>query len=169
MNYFQYTFEASMKKINVTNRKGEKFTILVSDVDYKFVSQFSWSVKRGNSTFYAKTRVSKRVWVTMHRMLLKPKKNEVVDHKDHNGLNNTRKNIRICCNFKNHQNGKMHSDNLSGYKGVSFDSRRNLYRARIFSKKEIWLGHFVSAVDAAKAYNVAAKKYFGEFAKLNKI
>lgn len=158
-----------MKRINVTNRKGEKFTILVSDIDYKFISRFSWSISKGNSTFYARSRISKTEWVLMHRMLLKPKKNEVVDHKDHNGLNNTRSNIRVCCNIRNHQNGRMHKDNSSGYKGVSIDPRRNKYRAKIFFQKEIWLGYFVTAIDAAKAYNVAAKKYFGEFAKLNKI
>jgi hypothetical protein len=162
-------FEVSMKKIEVINRKGKKFTILVSDMDYKFVSKFSWSVKKGHSTYYAKTRISANKWGSMHRMLLKPKPHELIDHKDHNGLNNTRSNLRVCCNLLNHRNGLTHKDNSCGYKGVSFDARKNKYRARIFFEREIWLGYFLTPIDAAIAYNAAAKKYFGEFAKLNKI
>lgn len=119
---------------------------------------------------YAKTRVSRNKWDSMHRMILNAKNGDLVDHKNHNGLDNRRSNLRLCCNTKNHMNGQTHRDNQSGYKGVSMDKRRGNFRARIkHNGKEVWIGTFTTAKEAALAYNHAAVKYFGEFAKLNTI
>jgi hypothetical protein len=159
-----------MKEIRITDRKGNNYKILVSDCDYQYVSQFSWSIKKAHSTIYAKTRINHNKWGVMHRMIMKAKHGEQIDHRNHNGLDNRRRNLRSCCNTKNHMNGQMHRDNQSGYKGVSFDKRRGTYRARLkHNGREVWLGSFTTATDAAIAYNKSAKKYFGEFAKLNQI
>lgn len=93
----------------------------------------------------------------------------MIDHKDRNPLNNCKDNLRIC-NFstnginKTKQKGKY----TSQYKGVHAD--KNKWRAAIYiNNRRKSLGHFENEIDAAKAYNDAALKYFGEFAVLNTI
>ncbi len=68
------------------------------------------------------------------------------------------------------RNCKVSIKNTSGYKGVSFIKKRNAYKSAIkFNKKTIYLGCYIDPKDAARVYNTAAIKYFGEFANLNKI
>src|SRR3972149_1592949 len=69
---------------------------------------------------------------------------------------------------KNRFNNKLEIRNTSGYKGVYWNKRRQKWLARVeINDKKISLGAFDNKLDAAKAYNIGAIKYFGEFAKLN--
>lgn len=159
-----------MKKIIVNSKTFGTHTILVSDADYAELSKFTWSVYKGRSTFYAVTRLSKYKTIAIHRMVTKAKTGEMVDHKDHNGLNNMRSNLRRCTASENSKNMLMHKNNPFGYKGVGFDKRRDFYYSRIrVDKTNKFLGYFMTPIDAAKAYNSAAIKHYGEFAKLNKL
>ncbi len=93
-----------------------------------------------------------------------------IDHEDHNRLNNTIANLRPATRSQNLSNRNFQSNNTSGFKGVYWYKTRDKWLASIcIKKKQICLGYFVSKIDAAKAYNDAAIKYFGEFAFLNKI
>lgn len=93
-----------------------------------------------------------------------------IDHKDTHKLNNLEDNLRICTSSQNKTNVKIRKDNTSGQKGVSFDYVARNWRVDIKTVCEkIYLGNFKDIKDAARAYNEAAIKYFGEFAVLNEI
>ena len=91
-----------------------------------------------------------------------------VDHIDGDGLNCQDENMRLCTQTENSRNSKIQVNNSSGYNGVNWESNSKKWKAQIaINKKQTHLGLFLSAIDAARAYDEAAKKYYGEFAKLN--
>lgn len=144
---------------------------MVDDEDYDYLNQWRWHFSHG----YAMRRQSNpRKYIYMHReiMGIADKNGKIqIDHIDRNGLNNRRSNLRICSRRENRGNQKINSNNKSGYRGVCFDKtiKGNLkWRARISAKhNEIFLGRFTNSEDAARAWDTAAKKYFGDFARLN--
>lgn len=100
----------------------------------------------------------------------KPPTGFVSDHKDGNGLNNQKSNLRICTNAENIRNAKRYSTNTTGFKGVCIDSdyKKLSFRAGIkHYNKTYKLGNFNNAIDAAKAYDKKARELYGEFAKTN--
>jgi hypothetical protein len=91
-----------------------------------------------------------------------------VDHTNRNRCDNRRENLRLATRSENHANRHMYSFNKTGYRGVSFYKEKGIFRARIkVNRKEIHLGYFPTAEDAAIAYNAASLHYFGEFGYLN--
>lgn len=110
--------------------------------------------------------------IFLHRLLMPTA--SYVDHVDGNPRNNTRSNLRKCTLSQNQGNRRLNKNNVSGYKGVGIHSQTGLWRARITVTKagksrEKHLGLYETPEAAARAYNKAAVKYFGEFAKLNKV
>ena len=106
--------------------------------------------------------------IYLHRVVMRCPDDMVVDHIDGDGLNNKKINLRICTQANNTRN-KSQNKNKKLYKGVTM-RKTGMYRARItYQFIQYNLGDFVSAEQAALAYNLAAIKYFGEFAKLNLI
>lgn len=104
----------------------------------------------------------------MHRFILSILDNKELqtDHKDGDGLNNQKYNLRVCNSFQNQANRKLQKNNRTGFKGLL--KKCNRWRALITTnRKRIYLGSFKTKQDAAKAYDKAAQKYFGEFARLN--
>lgn len=102
----------------------------------------------------------------MHVLLVKPPRGMLVDHWDGNGLNNCRKNLRVCTKQQNNMNTKKRSNRSSKYKGVHFRAGRWLAQIQVAGKKK-HLGTFEEEADAALAYNFAATELFGPFARLN--
>jgi len=93
---------------------------------------------------------------------------KVIDHWDRNPLNNRRSNLRWATSLQNSRNRMC--PNRTGYKGVYRNKRSGRFRATIWiTKKQIWLGSFPTARQAAQAYNSAAIRDFGTFACLNKV
>lgn len=89
-----------------------------------------------------------------------------IDHEDTNRSNDTWSNLRDATNAQNHWNTKKRTTNTSGFKGVTWDSARGKWQARItVNYKMIHLGRFATAEEAAAAYWSAATKNFGEFAR----
>jgi hypothetical protein len=89
-----------------------------------------------------------------------------IDHKDQDKANNRWKNLRRATDSQNQANRKTPKNNTSGYKGVSWHTHYGKYVASIEVRgKAIWLGSHDSKELAAAAYLVAAKKYFGKFAR----
>lgn len=106
----------------------------------------------------------------IHRLILGAKKGEVVDHINHNVMDNRKRNIRICTIAENCRNRILKINSSHNYKGISIDTRWNTprYRAEIVSNyKKITIGHFDRPELAGLAYDIFALKYFGEFASLN--
>ena len=153
-----------MKKIIVNSPKYGIKEILVDDADYIKLSKYKWSVAIAHNTFYAMRQKSPRM---MHRLLMGTKDMSIsIDHKDGNGLNNQRCNLRECTPSQNNANCRVHKNSLSKYLGVTHSSgnRKKKFQATI---KNIFIGRYISEEEAALAYDRAAKKYHGEFANLN--
>ena len=156
-----------MKTIPLT--KGQ--VALVDDRDFEEVSGLKWYAMRSASgnTFYAKHDFwigGKRKAMYMHVFITGFRG---VDHKDRNGLNNSRKNLRAATNSQNLCNRGIQSNNKSGFKGVSFHTRVGSWRAVITVKqKHIHLGYFSTPKRAGSAYDSAARKYFGSFSLTNR-
>lgn len=140
---------------------------IVDDYDYRFLKLFTWYE---SSEGYAVTRRNNE-YIYLHRLIMDASDNELVDHKDGDPLNNQKENLRIATKSQNGMNQKVQrKKKTSKYKGVSWDKDRFLWKANIVIEgKQKYLGRYFSEEDAAKAYNSAATKYFGEFALLNNI
>jgi len=159
-----------MKEIKTTNG----FPFIVDDEDFEYLSQFSWcNDSNGYAVKRATTKDGTSTTEKMHRMIMNAKPGEVIDHINGNPNDNRKGNLRIVTQSDNRKNNKMYSTNKTGYKGVAIYKVRGVfkgYSAQItVDYKKIHLGVFHSKIEAAKAYNAAAKNYFGEFARLNNI
>lgn len=141
----------------------------VSDCDFELVSKHKWYAwESSNGGWYAVTNVCQKM-VFMHRLILNTPDGVEVDHRNHNGLDNRRFNIRNCAHIENGYNRRSHRG-TSRYKGVSWLQSSHKWRAQITQNGKIeYLGCFDNEVDAAKKYNAAALKYHGRFACLNVI
>jgi hypothetical protein len=156
-----------MKEIKLTQDK----IALVDDEDFEHLNQFKWcAIKRKNNFYSCRTLGKSKI--LMHREIMKTQLEnnigKIIDHKDGNGLNNQKYNLRTCTNAENSRN--RHSvNNSSGYLGVTRKNRMTeRWEVSIkVNKKKIYLGIFKDKKDAAKAYNEAAIKYHGEFARPN--
>ena len=140
--------------------------IEIDEADFPLVSAHKWTVYRyGRGVEYAVYWDGKRN-VYLHRFLLGSPAGMIIDHINGDGLDNRRANLRICSNLENRRNQKLRVDSASGYKGVCRNSGKWQAKIRIEGK---WhsLGLFVDKEDAARAYDAAAIRTFGDFARLN--
>lgn len=162
-----------MKEIKLTQGK----IALVDDEDFEEISQYRWQVQRWKHGFYATRRYligkgaakcNKRVG--MHQQIMKSYGTKIlIDHKDFNGLNNQKSNLRKTDRKGNAGNQRIYQiSKTSKYKGVT--KRKKSFDAQIaINRKQQHLGCFQTEEQAALAYNEAAKRHFGEFALLNTI
>lgn len=138
----------------------------IDEEDVALVSPFTWYLQRSGGNTYALTWTSRRtghVCIRMHRLILPGV--AIVDHKDGNGLNNRRSNLRPARQEDNLRNTKpfIRSDH---YKGIY--RKHGRWAAGIqFHKKSKYLGTFDTPEEAAKRYDAEAVKLFGEFAWVN--
>lgn len=159
-----------MARIRLFSKKhGIKYAF-IDDGDFASVSQIkNWHISKERNNFYAVATVNGKS-IRMHRLIMRPRNDQMVDHKDHNGLNNRRRNLRLCTNAENIRNQRLHKRSSTGYRGVTFHIHRNTFNSAItVDRKTIHLGCFRDARTAAIVYNDAASKYHKEFAVLNKI
>jgi hypothetical protein len=121
----------------------------------------------GSKSVYAKRHPGGKA-IYLHRLIMNAKNGEHVDHVNGNGLDCRKENMRICTNTENQYNKRPQSGGTSKYKGVYWEKSRSKWHASIMlNKKRFPLGRFTSEIDAARAYDAAALKYFGEFARIN--
>ena len=161
-----------MKKIKLTQGQFAQ----VDDSDYPWLNVWKWHARRCKFTYYA-LRASKRIngkqkVIHMHRLIMNTPDNEEVDHRDFNGLNCQRHNMRNCTHGQNMKNRK--SRGRSRYLGVHIldcTIKGKIYSyivAQIYiNGKNAHLGCFKTEELAAKAYDEKAKEIHGEFANLN--
>jgi len=159
-----------MKEIELTKGK----IAIVDDEDFEWLSQWSWCYAEkntGSPIGYAKRGFKlngRSKLLKMHREIMKAPPELQVDHIDGNTLNNQKSNLRICTRNQNNIN-RISKSGVSGYKGVYWFKPDQKWRAKIkLNKKEMLLGYFKCAKEAAMKYDEAAIKLFGEFAKTNK-
>jgi hypothetical protein len=157
-----------MKKIPLTQGR----EALVDDCDYEYLMQWKWCASKEGSIFYAVSGCSSEGTLKrMHRVVAARmgfSSSSMADHINRNGLDNQRENLRPATKVENGRNRGPIENSKSGYKGVSWRADRARWRVNIrVNDKQVHLGYFDDKVEAAKAYNAAAKKHFGEFAWLN--
>lgn len=146
---------------------------LIDDDDYNRVKNYSWCAHNEGSNWYAVTSIkngNKHSTMRMHRLIMNAKPNKIMDHINGNGLDNRKENLRFCTHRENSRNKKAIIGRTSIYKGVSLRKSTGKFEAYInINLKRKHLGFFIDEIQAAKAYNKAAKKHYGKFAKLNEI
>lgn len=148
---------------------GKGYQTTIDDSDFDKIKNYKWRVFKPklNKTVYVRSSCNKKV--LLHRLIMNSSKGVIIDHKDGNGLNNTRENLREVTHDQNMSNRQTKcKTNKSGYRGVSFESRREKWVSYISKGKSIFLGYFNNKEEAARAYDKKAKELFGEFCgKLN--
>jgi hypothetical protein len=149
---------------------------IVDPEDYPRLSRYKWhAVKcKAARTYYAKRARPRGCRKSdfahlMHRYIIKVPPGMVIDHINHNGLDNRNANVRIATHAQNSRNTrKQRPKTASKYKGVTWNRPLKKWRAQITRDgKRISLGCFSDEIEAAKAYDIAAKKYHGRFASTN--
>lgn len=141
---------------------GGGYVALIDDEDAVKVCEYRW---RRSKLGYATCKHGGKL-LLMHRVILGAAKGEIVDHANHNTLDNTKKNIRLCSHAENMRNSKTHKNNQLGLKGVY--PERGKYRARIsLSGKRFNIGYFDTPELAFDAYKQAAIEMHGKFACVN--
>ena len=155
-----------MKEIKLNN---SNFTALIDDEDYEKVSKYKWSKlepKNGN-TIYVIGFINKKV-TSLHIFLLGKKEGKEIDHKDRNGLNNQRYNLRFLTQSENSRNIGIRPNNTSGYIGVSWIKKEKKYKTTImYNGKTIHLGYYNCKIKAARVYDSVCKYHFKGIAQLN--
>ena len=154
-----------MKTINLTQGK----VALVDDEDFEELNKYKWFAFKNGNTFYAlrsaKTINKKRKVIYMHRVLANTPDGMNTDHKDRDGLNNQKSNLRACTYAENCRNKLKAPNNTSGYKGVHFHKASQKWTAYLrVDKKAISFGYFDSKEMAHQAYVEGVKKHHKEFA-----
>jgi len=148
------------KEIKMSNGR----TIIVDDEDFEHLNQFKWCAFGNHIGRYSK----ERKLVYMHRYLMNTPKEMVCDHINGNPLDNRKSNLRNCTQSQNCMNRRK----ISGLKGTYWRKEKNRWIAHIVicidgAKKQIRLGSYKTQEEAARVYDEAAIKYYGEFARLN--
>lgn len=150
-----------MKEITLCNQKG---VALVDDEDFEYLSKFTWYA---HTTGYVTTSIKGKT-ILMHRFIMQPKKNFIIDHRNRNKLDNRKINLRICSQSQNLSYKIKSEGTTSIYNGVHYDKDRNKWSATIkINKSNVFIGRFDKQRHAAIARDIWAKELHGEFARLN--
>ena len=150
-------------EIVIYNRDKEEVARALIDIeDIDKVSKYKWCLD-GKGYIY-NTKVGR-----LHRLLMNPKDDEVIDHKNHNKFDNRRCNLRVCTKQQNSMNqSKQRRNTTSIYKGVCFNKQNRKWVVQIrINRKQKHIGYYESEEEAAIAYDKYAILHFGEFAKTN--
>ena len=174
-----------MKYIQLTQGKRS----IVDDDDYERLNKYNWSYTNHGYAQRRKIIDGKSSIIHMHREIMGLTFNDgkFVDHINGDRLDNRKENLRLCTRTENNHNMKIGKHNKSGFKGVFHRTVKKKYLGRdgtrktyhhwcakiMINRKAILLGTFPyteeGKIQAAKAYNEAARKYYGEFAYINDI
>ncbi|MCD4832045.1 MAG: hypothetical protein K8R02_09650 [Anaerohalosphaeraceae bacterium] len=143
----------------------------VDPEDYIALSHCRWQLKKTKQTGYAVRGISVggvKKTIYMHREIMRPRGDLLIDHVNHNGLDNRKSNLRLATYAQNNWNSSKKKPRGSRFRGVKMQKGTKKWRAVIcHNKKAMHLGYFDRDVDAARAYDKAAKKLRGDFAILN--
>ncbi|HZS10413.1 MAG TPA: HNH endonuclease [Blastocatellia bacterium] len=156
-----------MKYIFITGGQKAK----VDDADHTWLSKYTWHLKKDRNNSYTATNIlfGKRYkTVYMHALIMSPPAGMQVDHRNGDGLDNQRKNLRVCTQLQNSYNRKKYENCSSQFKGVTWAANIRKWRVWITkNQRRIYLGNFINEREAALTYDREAMNLFGEFARLN--
>jgi hypothetical protein len=169
-----------MPELVIESKTHGTHTVLFDEEDRKIIESYKWRVCQSRYTFYVIAHIPhpdggwiewynpkrgriqrhrRKTTCYLHRLILNATKSKVIDHIDGNGLNNTRKNLRLVSAMQNRRNTKKQSNNTSGYKGVYYSKKnKNWCSAVCHRGKNIYIGSYDTAEDAAKAYDAKIKE-----------
>lgn len=138
--------------------------VLLNRDDYDLMSKHKWYLFENKRNKYAQNHNGE----LMHRLIMNAKEGQVIDHKNGNGLDNRKDNLRFVTLSQNNMNARKMRDKSSKYKGVSWHKDNKKWRAEINCKDvKKFLGYFDNEIEAGEAYDKEALKLYGEYAKLN--
>jgi hypothetical protein len=169
MEYRKYKYGYDYRRINL----GEGRFAIVDQEDFYRLNNFHWGAKGEDQLIYAMRFViepnKKGKIVSMHREMMNAPKGLLVDHRNGDTLDNRRSNLRLATHSQNMSNrGKLKKKATSQYIGIFLEKSSGRWVVKTtHNNKSIWIGRFDSEIDAARAYDRAAIKYHGEFARLN--
>lgn len=148
------------------------FKAIIDSEDAYLIKDFKWvaDVRRHGLVYVKAVKIisGKQRSYYLHRLVMQAKKGTIIDHKNHNGLDNRKVNLRLATPSQNLSNKRHLLKTSSIYKGVCFDKTHRRWVARIkVNNKTKKIGTFTSEVEAALAYNSHVKQLHGEFGILN--
>ena len=149
--------------VDIYDRQDMKIAEYIIDVeDIPIIEQSTWSLSNGRHTQYCKSNELG----PLHRIIMNvTDTNIIVDHINHNGLDNRKSNLRICTNQENICNCEIPKNNKSGCKGVYWAKDKQKWTVQVtINNKTKYIGRFDSLEDAIKARQEASKEYYGDFA-----
>lgn len=162
----------TVKEIKIYGKLAEGMVALVDDEDYELANSIHWNLQiskmksSGDFSAYYAIHATRRL--LMHRVILGlTDSKKKVDHIDRNGLNNQKENLRVGTQSQNLSNRPKAKKNTTGYKGAYQTRCGRWFSAISFNDKTITLGRFNTAEEAARVYDKAARKQWGEFAYTN--
>jgi hypothetical protein len=165
-------------KIYLSGNNRNEYAVVDAE-DVSIANKYDWYLQkstRGRTSYAVKTiydkQTKKYIQLRMHRFILGLTDNKVlVDHINGNGLDNRRENLRIATNSQNQTNRSVSSISKLGVKGVTFvDKNKNRKYCAYVTVDKKWIGSYHKTLkEAALAYNEMAKKYYGEYARLNEV
>ena len=157
-------YEDYAEIILYNNQCEEVARALIDLDDIDKVKNCKWYMSNG----YVVHRI-KNKQIRLHRIIMNPNDDMVVDHINHNPLDNRKSNLRICTLQQNNMNKTIQSNNTSGTTGVFWDKQTNKWRAGIkINQKKINLGRFNTKEEAIQKRKQAEIEYFGEYRNDNK-
>jgi len=171
LRYRRLRYGYAFRKIPLTQGK---YTV-VDVEDYEQLARYKWYALRVERLCYAvrqyrsKQNRSRYESVKMHQVIMGSAEGKVIDHINHNGLDNRRANLRFVTMQQNSWNKRKNRGNYSSrYKGVAWSKSRKKWRTRITCNNRVkFIGHFDDEKAAAMAYDAKAKELFGDYASLN--
>jgi hypothetical protein len=156
-----------MKKIPLTQGK----FALVDDGDFEFLNEFNWKLVSDGYAARNERIAGKIKTIYIHRIVNKTPKGMQTDHINGDRLDCQKPNLRNCTNSQNQMNSpkKLTKRSTSKYKGVCKAWKRELWRVQVNTEKNKTqhIGYYKTEIEAARAYDEAAGRYFGEFAWTN--
>jgi hypothetical protein len=151
-------------RIELRRKNGPSLWAIIDDADRGLVEPYTWIAVESKETFYVRGYLrggGRKRWILLHRLLLNASKGVEVDHRNRDGLDNRRSNLRLATRSQNRANTRA-VGGTSIYKGVTRAGKA--WQAEIACK---YIGRFPTEGAAARAYDAAAREVFGEFAYLN--
>jgi hypothetical protein len=145
------------------------YEAVIDAADVHLVSGCNWYANTDGHTVYAQRGAyadGVQKTTRLHRVLMSVDDGLLVDHRDGDGLNNRRSNLRVATRAQNNRNQRLVVRNSSGFKGVSWDKHERKWQAQIrMNNKTHNLGRYRTPEDAHAAYCEASTRLHGEFAR----